>query len=59
MATAFARAYHSLYDAPKISDDALVRALFAYEEYEGISAHMAQGIAFFDPARTSVRTHPE
>lgn len=47
--SAFGRAYHSLYEAPKIFDDDLARQLIKDEEFEGISKHMAEGITFFNP----------
>jgi len=47
--SAFGRAYHSLYDEPKIFDDFLARDLLTDEQFAGICGHMAQGISFFNP----------
>lgn len=46
---AFSRAYHSMYDNPKIFDDFLARHMLTEEEFYGISKHMADGINFFNP----------
>lgn len=59
MITAFARAYHFRHESHRIFDDTLARKLFMGEEYAGIAAHMAQGIAFFDPDRSRALTDPE
>ena len=47
--SAYARAYHALYDEPKIFDDFLARQMLTDEQFDGISGHMAQGISFFNP----------
>lgn len=47
--SAFCRAYHALYDSPKIFDDFLARDMLTDEQFEGISGHMAAGISFFHP----------
>ncbi|MGM9927751.1 MAG: class I SAM-dependent methyltransferase [Bacillus sp. (in: firmicutes)] len=49
--SAFARAYHSLMDEPKIFDDFLADEWLTDEEYAQISQYMADGITFFDPER--------
>lgn len=49
LVAAYARAYHSLYDEPKIFDDFLARRMLTDEQFDGISRHMAQGISFFNP----------
>ena len=47
--TAFGRAYHSRFDAPKIFDDFLVNDLISEKEFEEISRNMVKGIDFFNP----------
>jgi len=51
LVSAFARAYHSMYDEPKIFDDPLARRLITDSEFAEIGAHMAGGIRFFAPDR--------
>jgi len=46
--SAFGRAYHALYEEPKIFNDYLVRQLIQDEEFNNISKHMAEGIKFFN-----------
>ncbi|MCA1057670.1 class I SAM-dependent methyltransferase [Rossellomorea aquimaris] len=48
LVSAFARAYHSQYDTPKIFDDFLAKDLLSHEEYSGIRTNMIQGISFFN-----------
>ncbi|MFI8685782.1 class I SAM-dependent methyltransferase [Rossellomorea sp. NPDC077527] len=48
LVSAFARAYHSQYDTPKIFDDFLAKDLISHEEYSGIRTNMIQGISFFN-----------
>lgn len=47
--TTYGRAYHSLYDNPKIFDDFLAPKILTDEEFSEISKHMAGGIKFFNP----------
>lgn len=47
--SAFGRAYHSLYDEPKIFNDYLARQLIKDEEFSNISKNMSQGIKFLNP----------
>lgn len=47
--TAFARAYHSKYDTPKIFDDFLAPELFTPEEHAFFSQNLAKSLEFFDP----------
>lgn len=47
--TAFARAYHSEYDSPKIFDDFLAPKFFTPEEYAFFSQNLAKSLEFFDP----------
>ena len=49
LVSAYARAYHALYDEPKVFDDTLARQILTDEQFAGISGHMAQGISFFNP----------
>jgi methyltransferase (TIGR00027 family) len=49
LVSAFGRAYHALYDQPKIFNDDLARRLISDEEFAQISASMAAGIQFFNP----------
>lgn len=49
LVSAFGRAYHSLYERPKIFDDYLVRQLITDEEFNNIAKNMAEGIKFFNP----------
>lgn len=49
LVSAFGRAYHSLYDEPKIFNDYLAQQLIHKEEFQGISKNMAEGIHFFNP----------
>ena len=51
LVSAFGRAYHSLYDDPKIFDDSLARGLMTDDEFVAMSGYMAGGINFFDPER--------
>jgi methyltransferase (TIGR00027 family) len=47
--TAFARAYHSKYDSPKIFDDFLAPKLFTPEEQAYFGQNLAKSLEFFDP----------
>ncbi|MCT4621603.1 MAG: class I SAM-dependent methyltransferase [Marinisporobacter sp.] len=47
--SAFGRAYHALYEEPKIFNDYLARQLIKDEEFSNISKNMAEGIKFFNP----------
>lgn len=47
--TAFARAYHSEYDSPRIFDDFLAPKLFTSEEHAYFRKNLAQSLEFFDP----------
>lgn len=49
MVSCFGRAYHSLYDDPKIFDDFLARKFLTDEEFNQMSGFMAKGIQFFNP----------
>ncbi|MFE8699921.1 class I SAM-dependent methyltransferase [Cytobacillus sp. FJAT-54145] len=48
LVSAFSRAYHSMYDTPKVFDDYIARDLITGEEFSGISNNMIQGIQFFN-----------
>ncbi|MGD7048709.1 class I SAM-dependent methyltransferase [Rossellomorea marisflavi] len=48
LVSAFSRAYHSLYDSPKIFNDFLARDLISDDEFDMISKNMIQGISFFN-----------
>lgn len=48
---AFGRAYHSLYEEPRIFNDFLARQLISDDEFSSISKHMAEGIKFFNPKK--------
>lgn len=48
LVSAFARAYHSQYDTPKIFDDFIAKDLIFQEEFSEISENMIQGISFFN-----------
>lgn len=48
LVSAFARAYHSKFDAPKIFDDYMAKELISPEEFSGIRENMIQGISFFN-----------
>ncbi|RXT06977.1 class I SAM-dependent methyltransferase [Ammoniphilus sp. CFH 90114] len=50
--SAFARAYHSKYDTPKIFDDFIAQDLLLQEEFSNISQYMIQGFSFFNQDRT-------
>lgn len=47
--TAFARAYHSTHDDPKIFDDFLAHHLFTEEEHSYLGFNLAESIKFFEP----------
>lgn len=49
LVSAFGRAYHALYDKPKIFNDYLARQLIKDDEFSNISKNMAEGIKFFNP----------
>lgn len=46
--SAFARAYHSMYDTPKIFDDFIAKDLITHQEFADIRENMINGIAFFN-----------
>ncbi|MFC4403771.1 class I SAM-dependent methyltransferase [Gracilibacillus xinjiangensis] len=48
LVSAFARAYHSKYDTPKIFDDIVANDLISQEEFSAISRNMIDGIHFFN-----------
>lgn len=56
--TAFGRAYHSLYDEPKIFDDFLAKDMMTQETFDFISHSLASSLSFFDP-ETAARMLPE
>ncbi len=47
--TAFARAYHSTHDDPKIFDDFLAHDLFTEEERSYLGFNLAESLKFFEP----------
>jgi methyltransferase (TIGR00027 family) len=47
--TAFARAYHSLNDTPKIFDDYLAKELISQNEFSDISQNLIRGISYLNP----------
>lgn len=59
LVSAFGRAYHSLYENPKIFDDYLARQLIKDEEFNNISKNMAEGIKFFNPKEAHFYTNKE
>ncbi|AWB46075.1 SAM-dependent methyltransferase [Paenibacillus sp. CAA11] len=46
--SAFGRAYHSIYDTPKIFDDFIAKDLISQKEFEDIRENMIKGIQFFN-----------
>ncbi|NBJ69889.1 MULTISPECIES: class I SAM-dependent methyltransferase [Clostridia] len=46
--SAFARAYHSAYDTPKIFNDFIAKDLISEEEFSKIGENMIQGISFIN-----------
>lgn len=48
LVSAFARAFHSKYDTPKVFDDFLANNLITPQEFSSISENMKQGIQFFN-----------
>ncbi|RTQ92635.1 class I SAM-dependent methyltransferase [Lysinibacillus telephonicus] len=48
LVSAFGRAYHSIYDTPKIFDDFIIKDLITEEEFSAISNNMINGIQFFN-----------
>ena len=48
---AYVRAYHALYDSPKIFDDSAARDLFADDEFAEMGKNLATSLQFFDPER--------
>ncbi|GAA0343589.1 class I SAM-dependent methyltransferase [Bacillus carboniphilus] len=48
LVSAFARAYHSQNDAPKIFDDFIAKDLISQEEFLGIRENMIKGISFLN-----------
>lgn len=59
LVSAYARAYHALYDEPKVFDDTLARQMLTDEQFAGISGHMAQGISFFNPEEAHLYPDPD
>jgi methyltransferase (TIGR00027 family) len=55
----FARAYHSLFDNPKIFDDFLARDLLSDEEFTRISGYLSGGINFFNPEHSNEFNNPQ
>jgi methyltransferase (TIGR00027 family) len=55
----FGRAYHSLYDNPKIFDDFLARNLLTDEEFTQISGYLAGGMKFFNPGQAENFVEPQ
>jgi methyltransferase (TIGR00027 family) len=53
LVSAFGRAYHSLYDNPKIFNDYLARELITNDEFTEISGYMSGGIKFFNPEKAN------
>ncbi|MHB8842511.1 MAG: class I SAM-dependent methyltransferase [Candidatus Aquicultor sp.] len=53
LVTAFARAYHSTHDDPKIFDDFLAHDLFTEEERSYLGYNLAESLKFFDPERAA------
>ncbi|PRX41722.1 methyltransferase (TIGR00027 family) [Planifilum fimeticola] len=51
--SAYVRAYHALYDEPKILDDFLARHMFTEEEFTDIGRNLAMAVQFFDPERAA------
>ncbi len=51
--TAYGRAYHALYDQPKIFDDFLAYRLFTEEERKELEKNLAESLKFFDPERAA------
>ena len=56
--TAFGRAYHSLYDEPKIFDDFLAKDMMTQETFDFIGHSLAGSLSFFDP-EAAARQLPE
>lgn len=58
--SAFARAYHSQYDTPKIFDDFIAKELISQQEFSGISENMIKGIQFFtEDIAQALQNEPE
>jgi len=55
----FGRAYHSLYDNPKVFDDFLARNLLSDEEFTQISGYLAGGMKFFNPEHADKLIDPQ
>jgi methyltransferase (TIGR00027 family) len=51
--SAYARAYHALFDSPKILDDFLARHMFTDEEFTNMGRNLAMAVRFFDPERAA------
>jgi len=47
--SAYARAYHSLHDSPKIFDDHLAKELFIGDEFTQMEENVANSLGFFNP----------
>ncbi|MFD1205373.1 class I SAM-dependent methyltransferase [Sporosarcina contaminans] len=57
---AFARAYHSKFDTPKIFDDFIAKDLITEKEFANIRENMIQGIQFFNKDITKkYQDHPD
>ncbi|TSI09108.1 class I SAM-dependent methyltransferase [Lysinibacillus sp. BW-2-10] len=46
--TAFGRAYHTLYDTPKIFEDTIVKDLITDDEFSDISRNLINGVSFIN-----------
>ncbi|MBN2909810.1 class I SAM-dependent methyltransferase [Polycladomyces sp. WAk] len=51
--SAYARAYHAMYDSPKIFNDFLAYHLFTDEEFTNMGRNLAGALKFFDPERAA------
>jgi len=59
LVSAYARAYHALYDEPKIFDDHLARRMLTDEQFDAIGGHMAGGLSFFNPEGAHLYPDPD
>lgn len=55
LVSAFARAYHYRNSAERVFEDALAERMLTREEYDRISRHMTEGIAYFAPGFAGTR----
>ncbi|MGX9705881.1 class I SAM-dependent methyltransferase [Laceyella tengchongensis] len=51
--SAYGRAYHAMYDSPKIFDDFLARQWFTDEAFSELGAHLAQSLPHFAPEKVA------